>query len=339
MKRQNTALRRLLSFALILMLLLQFAPIPIHAQDYTGDPDSILTDPTFDLTSVDPVVMEKWLKVRMHVPDENFYDALKEAAGVADVDGLTRNDVINLSGTLDLTNKGIKDLTGAEYLINVDTLILTNNKISSLDPLKNLYRLRLLDVSYNSLKSVSGTILEIESLEEFHAEHNKITEVTAPGTISYLKRLNLRYNELTQMPALNKFNALETIEVSDNKLTSLDLSENLATTLVSIDASRNEITSTSSFAGYTVLSFVNLNENHLTAFPQALRQLWCSKSSTCRITLLKRSPQRSRHFPACVCCSWKTTHLHPSLLRSKSSPTWKAYLSSSISWMHRTFWN
>lgn len=260
------------ALALLLCALLCFCDCAtlFAAPEQSGDPNDMLTDPTFDLTTVDEDVMNEWLKQRVNVPDANFYEALKNAAGVADVDGLTRNDVINLSGTLDLTKKGITNLTGAEYLINVDTLILTNNNISSLEPIKNLYRIRMLDVSYNKLTSLDGYILEIESLEEFYAEDNKIAEVTAPGTLSNIKTLSLKNNALTQLPAMDKFSALSSLDISGNKLTSLQLSDNLASTLVNLDASKNAITSTSSFASYTSLQTVNLASNQLSAFPKGI---------------------------------------------------------------------
>ena len=58
---------------------------------------------------------------------------------------ITEAEMLRLT-VLKASGKGIKDLTGLEYATNLDTLILTHNRITDVTPLRNLTSLEALDL-------------------------------------------------------------------------------------------------------------------------------------------------------------------------------------------------
>ncbi len=62
--------------------------------------------------------------------DANLASALASKAG-CQVNELTINTLLGFSGTLDLSDKDISELSGIEYLTNVEYLILNENPIYS----------------------------------------------------------------------------------------------------------------------------------------------------------------------------------------------------------------
>ena len=68
------------------------------------------------------------------IPDANLDIAVREALGLDLTDPIPQNKLEELE-SLDVTEKGIKDLTGIEKAIGLKTLKLTDNQISDITPL------------------------------------------------------------------------------------------------------------------------------------------------------------------------------------------------------------
>lgn len=113
--------------------------------------------------------------------DTKLRDALIIELGV-NVNQLTENYLGSLTGTLDLSSKGIEKLGGIEALDNIDYLILRDNPISSRHELK---RLRLL----NNLES-----LDISALS--------VTQIPSElGDLTNLKFLDISANRIDSLPS------------------------------------------------------------------------------------------------------------------------------------------
>lgn len=157
-----------------------------------------------------------------YVPDDNFEQALIDLG----YDSGPLDDYVptaNISGLtiLDVSGKGIEDLTGIEDFVSLQTLNCANNNLKTIDLSKNINltvilfynnQLTSLDVSKNSL------------LQQMYGNNNYITSL-----------------DLSQNPNLN------TLDFGNNKLTSLDLSNNPLLSILncssniipSIDLSKN----------------------------------------------------------------------------------------------------
>ncbi|MEL0456404.1 T9SS type A sorting domain-containing protein [Flavobacteriaceae bacterium SZ-1-7] len=142
-----------------------------------------------------------------YVPDDNFEQALIDL-GYDDVldDYVATNDLTGIT-TLDVSNRGISDLTGIEDFIGLESLNCSTNRLNNLDVSNNtkLNYLYCLDNNIASLDLSNNLVLQELSCN-----------------LNTLNSLDLSNNQLLQVLSCNL-----------NNLTSLDLSNNVALTSIS----------------------------------------------------------------------------------------------------------
>jgi hypothetical protein len=101
-------------------------------------------------------------------------------------------------GTLNLRKQGIKDMSDIINLGNVkglESLILSENKITEISCLDSLIDLKFL-----------------------YLDDNKISKISGLDTLTNLKILNLRNNSITELEGLGNLSNLEDIDLNFNKL-------------------------------------------------------------------------------------------------------------------------
>lgn len=138
---------------------------------------------------------------------------------------------------------GLRDAVSLYESLNVSF-----NELTTLPPETpfRLPHLRILDLSYNRLKSLPDSIGFLFHLEELLIPFNQLDSI--PDSIVYLKvlqKLDLSHNSITRLPDnLGKITTLVKLNVSHNKLTSLPKSLGKLPNLKTILASGNvDITS------------------------------------------------------------------------------------------------
>ncbi len=186
------------------------------------------------------------------IPDANFEAAL-EALGYDDIssDGQVPTALIEVVTSLNVSNKGIIDLTGIEDFIALENLYIVNNSFTSLDFSTNL-NLKILDVSDNA-NLTSMNVTNNTALEEVFASNCGFTTVDFSNNTA-LKIVTIFDNNLTTLDLSNNVN-LESILCQNNDIVGLDLSSNAA--LRYIDVSNNMLTS---------LNVKNGNNSNVTVF-------------------------------------------------------------------------
>ncbi|KAJ3439310.1 hypothetical protein M0812_15335 [Anaeramoeba flamelloides] len=161
--------------------------------------------------------------------------------------------------TLDASSRGLVTIDASiPPCPNLIELNLSNNKISSIPSilLKDFASLRIVDISYNSLKTIVPEIAMLQNLMKLSLVSNQMT--TLPKEIcqcTALIELNLNDNEISFLP--------------DN-IGDLELLRKLY-----LDASNNTIPSISGEAikGLSRLTCLNFGGNELTELPEEMSQL------------------------------------------------------------------
>ncbi len=146
------------------------------------------------------------------IPDAKFATELRTLTGTSAGDPLTDTALNALGGTLDLSNKGIKDMTGIRYLKNVTVINLSKNKISKIpDEIGNLTQLVQLDLSLNSITSISRNIGKLSSLTHLDISGNKFSYLPSNvAELSNLTHLDISANRIYKLSsAMSKLNLTE----------------------------------------------------------------------------------------------------------------------------------
>jgi uncharacterized protein (TIGR02145 family) len=221
------------------------------------------------------------------VPDDNFEQALIDLG----YDSGPLDDYVptaNISGltSLDVSGKGISDLTGIQDFISLQSLNCGINSLTTIDLSKNLSltvvlfynnQLASLDVSQNSLlQQMYGnnnyiTTLDLSQnpdLNTLDFGNNKLTSLDLSNN-PLLFILNCSYNQIPSIDLSNNTNLVQ-IGVSGNPISTLDISNNKnlrwffssGTNLTEIDCSQHPALESIDCADNTHLTSLNLQNGN-----------------------------------------------------------------------------
>ncbi len=159
---------------------------------------------------------------------------------------------------LNLSNRNINDLRGADYFASMEDFNISNNNISEFDFQYNT-KLKKLDASSNVLTSIN--INESPLLEELSVNDNQLTGLDI-STNTALTQLTVSDNQLTSLDVNNNV-ALLTINANNNDISNIDVSAN--TSLAILNLAQNELTNASDLVLGTNSNFSDLDvsDNHL----------------------------------------------------------------------------
>ena len=167
---------------------------------------------------------------------------------------------------LDLSEKGLTDLSDIKYFINLTFLNCYGNQLTSLD-VSNNTALTELVCSYNQLTSLD--VSNNTALTELSCGSNNLTSLDLSKNTA-LTYLSCYGNQLTSLDLSNNV-ALTKLWCFDNQLTSLDLSKNTALTY--LDCDNNQLTT------------LDLRNNFIS---DSICYITCSGNPLERIVLSKR---------------------------------------------------
>lgn len=165
--------------------------------------------------------------------DSNLYYELKEkiASSINSYNDETLtisiySNILDTIKNLELSNRGITDISGLSNFNNLTTLDITGNKITDITPLSNLTKLTTLTISNNKVEDIS--CLSNLNLHNFTANDNEISDISA------LKNMNITYLDLKN----NNIKDISCINMS--KIENLDLSYNSIEDFSNITANNTE---------------------------------------------------------------------------------------------------
>ena len=134
----------------------------------------------------------------VHIPDTNLRAAIAEALGKSPNAPITVEDMERL-GRFDARNRGIQDLTGLQFAINLKRLNLRNNQIFDLSPLAVLVLLHELELSSNA------------HIEQF-------SDLSPLSGLINLKRLDFDSKNVSNLSPLSRLTKLEYLHFTDTNV-------------------------------------------------------------------------------------------------------------------------
>ena len=138
---------------------------------------------------------------------------------------LTKVDMLRL-GVLDSTrfkiSEEISDLTGLEYAVTLDSLLLPKHRVRDLRPLANLTQLRFLSFGGGPISDITP-LAGLVNLETLTLWYNQIVDISPLANLINLKQLRLSHNQIEDFSPLSGLVNLEVLKIDGNK--SSDISE------------------------------------------------------------------------------------------------------------------
>ena len=128
----------------------------------------------------------------VHIPDPALRDVIVNVLSLSANKPITTEDmakVNHLSWEDHIVDRGIQDLTGLEYAMNLEYLVLQGNQVSDLSPIAGLMNLRYLFLRGSPISDLSP-IAELTNLENL-ALNAKVLDLSPIAGLTNLKHIQL----------------------------------------------------------------------------------------------------------------------------------------------------
>ena len=186
---------------------------------------------------------------------------------------------------LNLTGKGLTDLSDIEWFTGLTTLNCSKNSLTELD-VSNCTALMMLDSSFNQLTALD--VSANAALTYLDCSNNQLTELEVSNCTA-LAELLCYSNQLTALD-VSGCTALTILDCRSNQLTELDVSANTA--LTALECSNNQLTALD-VSNCTVLTGLGCGDNHLAELDvsncMALTTLECSNNQLMSLDVSKNT--------------------------------------------------
>ncbi|EBF5152534.1 hypothetical protein FH008_15555, partial [Listeria monocytogenes] len=171
--------------------------------------------------------------------------------------------------TLNLTNIRISDVSPLSGLTNLKSLTLDKNQVSDVTPLSSLStNLFSLSMSNNQISDISP-LSNLTNLSGLSMSNNQISDISPLSNLTNLSGLSMNNNQISDVTPLSSLTKLISVGLSNNQISDISglssMGVNYASGVASLDLSNNQISDVSPLSGMFVVTGgkVNLNNNQI----------------------------------------------------------------------------
>ena len=236
------------------------------------------------------------------IPDANLAASLRETLGLPPGAAITSDTMRNLTW-LSAAGRGIADLTGLEYAVNLSGLNLAGdwidnelyqNPISNLSPLASLTNLVGLYLGRTGVSDVSA-LANLTNLQDLELNSTGVSDVSALANLTNLVALNLWNTAVSDVSALANLTNLKTLYLENTGVSDVSALANL-TNLTGLYLGRTDVSDVSALANLTNLEWLYLWDTAVSDV-SALANLTNLKTLNIRNCPLNAAA-RQTHIPA-----------------------------------------
>ena len=152
-------------------------------------------------------------------PDKNLETAIRDALGKPVGEGITAAELASLT-EFSPRGRGITNLSGLEYCINLTRLRLYENEITDVSPLSSLTNLKGLGLSENQISDISP-LSSLTNLTWLYLWDNQISDISALSSLTALTELKVSRNQISDISALTGLTNLEFLELGHNNISDI----------------------------------------------------------------------------------------------------------------------
>ena len=202
------------------------------------------------------------------------------------------HEIIKLSHltALILWDNNIVDLSPIKELRSLKKLDLSFNQINNISVLKDLSNLTILYLSSNQIRDIS-VLKDLSNLTELYLNSNQIIDISVLKELSNLTELNLRNNPIIDISVLKDLSNLTQLNLWNNQIIDISVLKDLSN-LTQLILSENQISDISVLKGLSNLTQLVLSENQISDISvlkglSNLTQLVLSENQISDISVLK----------------------------------------------------
>lgn len=210
--------------------------------------------------TIDP---EEVLAQNMESDFYKIYEITLHTCEITHIDNMEKFRKVKV---LDLSCNFIEQIQNLEFNRDLRELKLYDNRLRQITGLENLKELSSLQLQHNRIKSIGKGLGALKKLKNLRIDCNQLLKIETPeiSQCVQLTVLDISYNMLDSLAALNYLPNLEEVNASGNRLRSVsDLSK--CKRLGEIDLSGNRITDLSGLRGLPKLLTLNISNNNLSS--------------------------------------------------------------------------
>ncbi|MEQ1678143.1 MAG: leucine-rich repeat domain-containing protein, partial [Chitinophagaceae bacterium] len=198
----------------------------------------------------------------VNIPDPSLRQKVREIISKP-TGNIYYADVKNVQTIRAYTIAQVQSLIGLQYFTGMDTLELSSingviHAFTDLTPIKDLTRLKYLDLARGSLTNITP-LQGLTNLTELYLSQNAISDITPLQNLTGLKTLWLPVNPLQSITPLQNLTALVDLSLNTCQLTSLSALQNL-TSIKYLNLAFNPITDVTPLQNLTAVVILNLSE-------------------------------------------------------------------------------
>ncbi|KAG2699085.1 hypothetical protein I3843_07G175500 [Carya illinoinensis] len=207
---------------------------PLSGNDSHGNEDGILFPPSPENGRSPPRHTTQLIRGRhginlaaeiLHA--NSIIQSLNSLSTVAHISGIGLKAIPTISSfsslrSINLSNNCIVQITPGSLPKGIHTLNLSRNKIGTIEGLRELTRLRVLDLSYNRISKIGHGLSNCTLIKELYLAGNKISDVEGLHRLLKLTVLDLSFNKITTTKALGQlvanYNTLQALNLLGNSI-------------------------------------------------------------------------------------------------------------------------
>ena len=172
--------------------------------------------PLFELEGVElDIEIGEGFNVVVEVPDPNLRQLIREALSLPEAVPLTQQQMLRLTELDAGGDRGITNLTGLEYAINIKSLRLHNNPIADISPLIHLTKLEGVNLWGCNIANLSP-LGNLKNLRGLFLGHNQISDISSLAELTNLTRLHLQSNQIADFSPLASLSNLRELWINNN---------------------------------------------------------------------------------------------------------------------------
>lgn len=167
-----------------------------------------------------------------------------------------------------LTNNRINNILNITLLISLKYLYLGDNHIQIIpDEIKLLINLEYIDLSYNRLDEICTSLCSLINLKKLNLSHNNLTQILPQiRDLSNLEELYLDYNGLTNICSdIGRLNNLQVLSMIYNKIVNIYIDFSTLTKLNKLFLIENNIMTLDNFIFSPEIILINVSVNKITS--------------------------------------------------------------------------